>query len=156
MTHSELTTEAAQELCLEWQQRLRLSEWDIQVKVLPLAELTRSDCLGSINWHAPEKRANIELMCVADAVKITSKHLERTYDIEETLVHELLHLHLALWQVVSEVEENAQEFAINAIAGALCKLLQQQGECDRSGSSAVATASKRAKKGLARQASASR
>jgi hypothetical protein len=117
---SDLSTETAQELCARWQTVLRLSDWDIRVSVLPLTQLSCPNSLGYIVWNTHEKIANIELMSVEDAIAINE--FKRPYNIEETLIHELIHLHLAAWDTSNDLEQTQMEFAINAIAAALYKL----------------------------------
>lgn len=106
--------ENPQQSCEEWQRRLKLQDWDISVKIIPHRE--SEDSWGSVRWNLQEKFADIKLLDPAD-----QSSSMRPYSMEETLVHELLHLHLAPLDV-SEAKGLAQEQAINAIARALVNL----------------------------------
>lgn len=125
---AELTLEQQmQQKCQEWQKRLRLADWDVEVKILPAMDMHDTQLQGSVRWQITEKTANIRLVTPEDAVK---QNPVRPYSIEETLIHELLHLHMAGFEpdASQQAECLAMEFAINAIASALLKLAILQGE----------------------------
>lgn len=108
-----------QERCVFWQQKLRLTDWDIKVSIAPALEMTYPNAQGQVRWFADEKAANIKLVDPADSAR---QSYIRPYNIEEVLIHELIHLHLHHWEPEETAEKSAQEFAINAIAAALLKL----------------------------------
>ena len=110
-----------QQKCQEWQKRLRLADWDVDVKVVPAMDMYTTQLQGSVHWQMTERTANIKLVTPEDAAK---QNPVRPYSIEETLIHELLHLHMAPFEpdTSQQAECLAMEFAINAIAGALLKL----------------------------------
>lgn len=108
--------------CLDWQKRLRLADWNIGVRVVPAMEMERPDLRGCIEWHTHEKAATISLVHPDDA---TRQGGIVPYIIEDTLLHELLHLHLLGWQTDSDRELAELEFAINAIAGCIYELRPQ-------------------------------
>lgn len=108
--------ENPQQSCLEWQRILKLQDWDVSIKVVPHREA--EDAWGNVHWNFQEKIADIKLLNPAD-----QSGGMRPYCMEETLVHELLHLHFAPFNANSGTPEQlAQEQAINAIAHALVKL----------------------------------
>ena len=114
-----------QQKCQEWQKRLRLADWDVDVKVVPAMDMYTTQLQGSVHWQMTERTANIKLVTPEDAAK---QNPVRPYSIEETLIHELLHLHMAGFEPDNsqQAECLAMEFAINAIAGALLKLATAQ------------------------------
>ncbi|MFN6572401.1 hypothetical protein [Dendronalium sp. ChiSLP03b] len=108
--------ENPQQSCQEWQQRLKLQDWDISVKVVPHRE--SEGAWGNVRWNLQEKFADIKLLDPND-----QSDGMRPYCMEETLVHELLHLHFALFDADANTPEQlAQEQAINALARALVNL----------------------------------
>lgn len=111
-----MNLENLQQECLEWQRTLKLLDWDVSVKLVPHREMP--DAIGHVRWDLDEKTADIRLIMPED---YPSGAL-RPYNIEETLVHELLHLHLVTFDMSDEPKRLALEQAINAIARALVKL----------------------------------
>ena len=105
-----------QECCRQWQQLLKLQDWDVSVTI---ESLDNEDIEGDVTWVLEKKFADIRL---------TSEHPDamRPYDMEQTLVHDLLHLHFAPFDAKSKtVKAIAQEQTINAIASALVNLKRQ-------------------------------
>lgn len=96
-------------LCLQWQALLRLKDWNLTVRISPITRLG-DDYVGCCSYQLSHKHAVIEL---------TGEE-----DIEETLVHELLHLHFAPLGITDECgpRDVGQEQAINLIAEALIRL----------------------------------
>ncbi|MEH2384914.1 MAG: hypothetical protein V7K14_03785 [Nostoc sp.] len=111
-----MNLENLQQECLDWQRTLKLSDWDISVKLVPHREMT--DAIGHVRWDADEKSADIRLITPEDY----QSGVLRPYNIEETLVHELLHLHFVTFDMSDEPKRLAIEQAINAIARALVNL----------------------------------
>lgn len=112
-----MTPKQLRKCCSEWQAKLRLSEWDVQVRFVPVREMPSQHHLGMVQWHLDEKHANISLVKPGQE----STEIMRPYNVEETLVHELLHLLLAPIDVEDGLASTALEFSINAIAGALVR-----------------------------------
>ena len=108
----------AEALCQEWQRRLRLRDWDVKIVVSRSDEM-RPNCSGTCSTILSNKTALVTLMHPID-------HSERClwpYDMEETLVHELLHMHFAPFQADEDTPaDTAQEQAIDLIAHALVNL----------------------------------
>ena len=112
-----MNLENPQQCCLEWQQILKLVDWDVSVKIVSREEIEEG-AEGRCDFVINNKTADISLIKPEgypfDAL--------RPYDIEQTLVHELLHLHFAPFNADTGLKAISQEQAINAIAGALVKL----------------------------------
>jgi hypothetical protein len=107
-------------LCQEWQQRLRLADWDVKVALRPARDMQTANHMGQVSWDRNERVADIA--CVQPGEE--PRGLMRPYDVEQTLVHELLHLHFCLFERTQpeSSEHLDMEFAINAIASALVSL----------------------------------
>lgn len=118
-----MTPEELQSKLEQWQKRLRLSDWDVTVQMVSALDMNHTSCWGQVRWDLNEKFADIKLVTPEDAGKQGGM---RSYDVEVTLVHELLHLHFAPLADMDSIDGTAQEFAINAIAGALVKLAREQ------------------------------
>ncbi|MBD2771150.1 hypothetical protein [Iningainema tapete] len=104
-----------QVFCTQWQQRLKLQDWDVNVKIVSLREMGES-LSGSVTYNIGKKIADIKLIKPEDYPCDSM----RPQDMEETLVHELLHLHFAPLGIENDTPEQlAEEQAINALAKAL-------------------------------------
>lgn len=99
-----------------WQGLLRLGDWKATVQMVPQSDLD-DGVAGHCAFDEGQKVALIRLMRPEDLPNLRS--LAFSYDVEHTLVHELLHLHLL--DAEFEQQKN-EEFAINAIADALLSL----------------------------------
>lgn len=76
----------------EWQKRLGLEDWKIKLHTnLRQDEMTCADAEGNASYEESTKTARIELL---DPAWYGERIIP--YDIEKTLVHELLHLKLSL------------------------------------------------------------
>ena len=84
-----LTQEELERLCREWQKILRLQDWDIKVKICRQNDMT-PDSQADSTWTLPKKTAIIRLCDPIDYIDVAWPQ-----DMERSLVHELLHLHLA-------------------------------------------------------------
>lgn len=104
-------------LCHYWQQVLRLQDWEVKVKLTRPWEMHHGSALGEclVNEHRQSARINIRHAQDDDPNDPDC--------IEDTLVHELLHIHTkALRVLAGDKDTVAEEQAINAIAGALVRL----------------------------------
>jgi hypothetical protein len=108
--------------CRQWQRRLRLGLWRIKIKFARSREMTNGD--GSISWGQAQTleehgEARVKILDPDDY-----KDNQGRREIEETLVHELLHV---LWQPVlrddkpgaNQAKDIAIEQAINILASLL-------------------------------------
>jgi len=110
LTEPELTA-----LCAEWQKRLRLQDWTVKVKIARERDMDANRA-GQILWVSLKKVALIKILDSVDY-----NHTDGwPQDHEETLVHELLHLHNSRFPT----EENNidEEVAITCVAQALVAL----------------------------------
>lgn len=73
-----------------WQERLRLQDWIIEVRIVRAREMSR-DCAAQVNWTLSKKMATIQILDQVDY----PPDCMGSRDMENDLVHELLHLHLA-------------------------------------------------------------
>ena len=115
-----MTEESLKTLLTEWQKRLRLQDWDIFVKTARQVEM-QCGGQGECEWVLKRKEATIVLV---DPIDYPPELVDQ--DMEETLVHELLHLHFVILQPKDgTAEDTALEQAIVCIAGALVKLKRE-------------------------------
>lgn len=117
-----LTEEQIKEKLPEWQKVLCLQDWGVKVKISRARELNGEGLLGQVKTNIEHRRAEISLLDPIDHDPVR----QISYDMEETLVHELLHLHFDPFLAKDGTPElTAQEQAINAIAVALVGLSRQ-------------------------------
>jgi hypothetical protein len=103
-----------EKLCREWQARLYLRDWDISIAYLP--EEKMDDAQGVCDPYPKLRRASIGILRLEDYPAEAAPQ-----DVEQTLVHELLHCypHAARPGSVAEMFE---EQGIEAAAKALVAL----------------------------------
>ena len=105
----------------EWQKRLNLQDWKINVAVARTTEL-KPKTLGNIHWDTDKKTATIHVLDPADYTLPFEAMLK---DLEFTVVHELIHLELApVLAPLQRSDENRrdEEHAVNHMAQALLDL----------------------------------
>lgn len=114
MTRTELAVAAE-----DWQRRLRLQDWDINVEIVPAHVLTLK---GGDNWyadislHSEKRKAFIRM---ADPKT-------RKYDWELALVHEMLHIFFGPFgSEDGSPEHMAEEQAVHAVSTALVTLYRE-------------------------------
>ena len=100
-----------------WQDRLDLRDWKIQIRLVRPSEL-EPQTLGNIHWDTDSKEASIGVLSTYDYKLPWQAMLD---DMEFTVVHELVHLHLASLPR-SEASRRVEEHAVNELADALLKL----------------------------------
>jgi len=104
-----------------WQERLSLTQWDIRVELVRAEEL-EPRTLGNIHWDTDTKQATIAVLSSYDYHLPYDAMLN---DMEFTVVHELVHLQLAVLPR-SEASRRAEEHAVNELAAALLKLARRE------------------------------
>ena len=104
-----------EDLLREWQERLRLLDWDIRVEE-NVEVYGMDDNQGFVEFAEPNKEAVISLLDPSQFVKDSYF----TYDVERTLVHELLHLKLCL---IDKSESETQNRLVHQIIEDLAKAL---------------------------------
>jgi hypothetical protein len=100
-----------------WQERLNLKDWDIKFQLVRTDKL-EAKTLGNVNWDMDVKAARISVLSTYD---YKLPHKEMLADMEFTVVHELVHLHLASLPR-SDASRRVEEHAVNELASALIKL----------------------------------
>lgn len=85
--------EQLKKLCAEWQTRLKLQDWTIDVKLVRYYEDIEG-LAGQIEWWEHTREAVIRLLDPHD-IPEPPRHGTASTDLETVLVHELLHLHFA-------------------------------------------------------------
>jgi|APSaa5957512622_1039677.scaffolds.fasta_scaffold13869_3 hypothetical protein len=100
-----------------WQERLRVQDWDVTLRVLRYHEMGEG-LLGQCFRNDASRTAEIRLLALED---VSGSVTPPGRDLEVTLVHELLHV---LFHGASDETENriAFEQAIDATARALVEL----------------------------------
>lgn len=114
-----LTLDQARDRLEYWKQQLRLSDWDIVVRIARAYDMP-ANTQGRCEWTDSRKEALIKILDPTD----WDKDIIFPQDMEVTLVHELIHLHLSvLTNKQSEsIEDTVLEQAIHALAYALVGL----------------------------------
>lgn len=114
------TKDKLEERLAYWQKKLNLLDWQFEVNICRARDM-KENCAGSINWTLSNKMALISILNPIDY----PEDAMGVQDMENTLVHELLHIHLApLNDDYSQNEHYTlfEEWAICSIAGALIEL----------------------------------
>ena len=100
-----------------WQKRLALEDWSISVHVVRSRDL-KPDTIGNLRWNSANKTASIRVM---DPFDYDLPAAEIPADMEYTVVHELVHLQLAMVPKAPGSKE-MEERAVNRIGEALFAL----------------------------------
>jgi hypothetical protein len=113
-------------LCREWQDSLRLRDWDITISTVRYYQLADYDRLAEIVYSLPKKKAVISILDPDDWNPDDPDFDENRQDmperIEESIVHELLHLHMAPIKEGRSDYDPAVEQAVNCLASAFVKI----------------------------------
>lgn len=100
-----------------WQTRLHLEEWRLEVRLVRSTEL-KPDTLGNLKWNSVNRSAVIKVLTPGEYELAPSEIAE---DIEYTVVHELVHLHLSV--LPRDLgKRDVEETVVNKIADALMGL----------------------------------
>lgn len=108
---------------LEWQRKLKLKDWTIKITYSSkdlLEQITGIDAVGACECFPEAKVAKIHVY------KPTEEDGERTQDIENTVVHELLHCHFEAFQKAEPIVKLQIEQVIEVLADAL--LVEKRGK----------------------------
>lgn len=106
-----------------WQKLLYLQDWNLDIRVARQWEMEDPTVLAQCTWYIHRKDARIQVLHPSDLPGLAGKFIngeETDYDV--SLVHELLHLHLAPFDSKEKYHEIAQEQAINAISRGMVHL----------------------------------
>ncbi|MDQ6760489.1 MAG: hypothetical protein M3Z32_11600 [Acidobacteriota bacterium] len=115
--HSGVTEAQVQRWLKSWQRRLSLDDWQISAHIVRSRDL-KPDTLGNLRWNSADKTATIRVM---DAFDYDLPAPEIETDMEYTVVHELLHLQLAVLPRGPGTKE-VEERVVNRIGEALFSL----------------------------------
>lgn len=122
------TEEELRSKCAEWQKILRLQDWIVNVRIKRRSDMSDGNFDAQIHVTLPNRVATIYIL---DPIDYDSRS-ELPQDMEQHLVHELLHIHL--YPITGKFEEGllqiAEEQAIEAISWGLIAL-KRGGEGER-------------------------
>ena len=107
-----------------WQQQLRLKDWLIDAQIVSAEELQGMGAWAYNKMDHENRFSQIRLVDPQWAHLLCQNGPPLyPYNLEETLVHEMLHIHLRGWEAEPDTSAfEDHEFAINAIAQALMAL----------------------------------
>ena len=113
-----MTQEQLGEALKFWQSALRLKDWDITAEIVRRHKMSNRTHFGEVSWNLSRMSAKI---LISDEID-TGESDDIPFDPEQTLVHELVHLHVAK---IGEVEGNpswVEEQVVDQIANAFVGL----------------------------------
>jgi hypothetical protein len=105
-----------------WQERLSLTDWKISIELVPREKL-EPDTLGNVHWDTDNRQASIGVLSTRDYPLMPFR--EMLDDMELTVVHELVHIHLASLPR-SEASRGREERAVDQLSRALLKLAKSR------------------------------
>lgn len=116
------TEKNVDELCRKWQKILRLEDWEIHTELFSAREFEECDRQGEVVYDISTGQAIIHLLDV-DARLDTPF----PYDLEKVLVHELLHLHFAIFEPEKEdsLRHDLWERTVEKMAQIMLRLHRQ-------------------------------
>ena len=119
-----LRYEEVEEKLRAWQKILRLQDWFVEVEIVRKHEMEWHTSKGEVWTRTNANRALIKLL---DPVDDTCPKTD-PYDMEETLVHELLHLHMDRFEPPKEdtIRSNELERTIDTLANVLVNLYRDR------------------------------
>ena len=114
--------EVVTDLCRKWQEILKLNDWRVVVELARESEFSVPDRAGEVFITLSKGEALIRLL---DPF-IPTEDCLFPYDMEQTLVHELLHLHFTTFEPKDDDLKYAfWELAIDRLATILVELHRQ-------------------------------
>jgi hypothetical protein len=116
-----LTEEQVNGWVKRWQKRLSLQDWNIEAKIVRLAQLPKGT-VANIHWSLPRKQATIKVL---DSIDSTLAKNDIVRDTELSVVHELVHLSMAKLPLDANNTELEEE-AVKKISSALIALDKQE------------------------------
>lgn len=103
-------------LCNKWKRKLGLDAWDIRVSIVRGKNMEKDDASGTNQFSIAKRCAIINLIDPEDYPDIPFE-----YDMEVTLVHELLHIPLKYFS--EPPEDSLEEFELEVFIDHQAKLL---------------------------------
>jgi hypothetical protein len=117
---AQVTQSALEAMCVRWQGKLRLLDWDVKIRFARHWEMS-ANRNGEVSWTVNSKTACISILDPRDY----STESKWPQDIEQVVVHELVHLHMAPFDDENGKKRNMLvEQAVDLLACALVN-------CDR-------------------------
>jgi len=101
----------------KWQKRLGLENWDVKAMIVHPCDL-KPETLGNLHWDLEAKTATIRVLNPAD---YDMPAAEIPTDMEFTVLHELVHLQLAVLPR-DNATRNIEEQVVNRISDALLQM----------------------------------
>src|SRR5262245_11743902 len=115
--HHALAEAFVNEKLTVWQRNLSLDDWKISIVMCRRSDL-KARTLGGVRWDKTKRSAVISVLAASEYQIPVNDMLD---DMEQTIVHELIHVHLAALPR-SEASRRDEERAVNHLARALLKL----------------------------------
>jgi len=116
MAEKILTEDELIERCGYWQKRLKLSDWDIKVTIKRLSQLSKRGC-AEIDYWLDSEGAEVSILDPLDYTDYADPQ-----DMEQGLVHELIHIVFAHWETDGDLEKLIKEQATERVSWALVNL----------------------------------
>lgn len=111
------------QLCEEWQEILRLRDWEIALKMVHLSEMSGIGECGDIDVFPEMRQAAIRLVFPEELAKTEMP----VYCLERTLLHELLHIYFAPFDTPDDTPLRvAEEQAVHALTEAMWCLVDEE------------------------------
>lgn len=119
------TDEAAQRACVKWQKILRLKDWEVVAQIRRMVDFkNKPHAWAEIDYSRTRKQAVVFLLDPCDFAHSNAHCFPQ--DHEQSLVHELLHLHTAWWSSSPNTEErDLEEQMIEALAFAFVEIARK-------------------------------
>jgi hypothetical protein len=109
-----ITQADLEEICAKWQHILRLRDWDVKIAFAHAYDIA-ANCSGDVAFVVAKKTATINILFEAEY----HSSIKWPQDIEKTIVHELVHLHLGPVDHFDGLRERLLEQAVECLASAL-------------------------------------
>jgi hypothetical protein len=113
MTEKVWTQKYLERRCRYWQGRLRLLDWNVTIRFCPQSELD-DDAQAKCHWNEHARTCSIKIVNPDEY----ESALGVKQDIEDTIRHELIHLHFVFLGVLKGTNLILLEQAIESISGA--------------------------------------
>ncbi len=115
-----VSSEQVQGWVKRWQERLRLQDWKVEAHIVRRADL-KPETLGNLKWNSEDKTAAIKVLDPRDYDLAPDRIAQ---DMELTVVHELIHLHLSVLPR-DPLKKGVEEQVVDKISIALFNLEKQ-------------------------------
>lgn len=112
------------ELCVLWQKRLRLQDWNVRLEVVSARDLDGG--FANCRMVLREKSALIRIVDPADSTSADTEVVGER-DVEEDVIHELLHLHAEPFSPDDHdsTDYEAIEQAVGVLANSIVRIARE-------------------------------